>query len=59
MPRWSGELRAIRKMISEVQVRDILGFGGIAMASYGAHQVYGPAGWIVAGVVLFWLGARR
>lgn len=35
-----------------VVVRDGLGLGGAGMVAWGAHQVYGPAGWIVGGVLL-------
>lgn len=31
---------------------DVAGVGGGALVAFGAHQVYGPAGWIIAGVEL-------
>lgn len=33
-------------------VRDGAGLAGGAMVSIGAAQIYGPAGWIVGGVLL-------
>jgi hypothetical protein len=38
---------------------DLLVFGGLGCAAYGAWLVYQPAGFIAAGVALFWLGIRR
>lgn len=37
-------------------VRDVVVFGGIGLAGYGAGLAYPPAGFIVAGAALFWLG---
>jgi len=44
-----------------VVMRDLGGVGGIASATFGAWQIYRPAGWIVGGVFLIagaWLLAR-
>jgi hypothetical protein len=40
-------------------LRDLLVFGGIGCAAYGAAQIYPPAAWIIAGAAIFWLGVRR
>jgi hypothetical protein len=32
------------------------GLAGAAMASWGASMVYGPAGWILGGTFLLWIG---
>lgn len=29
---------------------------GVPLVGYGAHQVYAPAGWLVPGLILLWLG---
>lgn len=52
-------LVAALRALAVPDLRDWLVFGGVACAAYGAGQVYGPAGWIVAGVAFFYLGARR
>lgn len=52
-------MKAIWKTIaSAFDMRDALCFGGLAMVGYGAHAVYPPAGWIVTGAALFWVGTR-
>jgi hypothetical protein len=44
-----------------VILRDLGGLGGIASTTFGAWQIYAPAGWIVGGLFLIagaWLLAR-
>ena len=43
----------------EVDLRDRFVFSGIGLSAYGAWQIYPPAGWIVLGVSIFWLGVRN
>jgi hypothetical protein len=52
-------LDLVRKNAAEVELRDVFVFGGLACGAIGAAQIYGPAGWIVVGAALFWLGIRR
>ena len=43
-------------------IPDALMLAGVGSVSYGAAQIYSPAGWIVAGAFAFgfgWLAARR
>lgn len=37
-------------------LRDAIVFGGIALAGYGAWLIYPPAGFMVGGGALFWVG---
>lgn len=37
-------------------LRDLVVFGGLALAGYGAWLVYAPAGFIVGGAGLFYVG---
>lgn len=48
------------KLLAQVDVdfRDAITFGGLALAGYGLHAVYPPAAWIICGAALFWLGVR-
>jgi len=39
-------------------VRDFHAYGGWALASWGAHLVFPPAGLVMFGVFLTWLGLR-
>ncbi len=48
-----------RSSSSIIDLRDIFVFGGLGCIAYGAAQIYPPAGWIVAGAGLFWLGIRK
>jgi hypothetical protein len=52
---WRGALQWVR---AEVSIRDVFWVSGLAAATYGAGQIYEPAGWITSGVVLFWMGIR-
>lgn len=41
---------------------DGAGIGGAGLITFGAHEIYGPAGFIVAGLFFLsgaWLAARR
>lgn len=42
-----------------LDVRDVIVFGGIGIASYGIWLIYIPAAYIFCGLSLFWLGAKR
>ncbi len=49
-----GRLRNVRRAIGAVLpdlLRDVAGIAGAAAISYGAWQVYRPAGWIVGGAL--------
>lgn len=37
-------------------VREIQTVIGVGLLAYGAHQVYPPAGYLIPGLVLVWLG---
>ena len=37
-------------------LRDLVVFGGIALAAYGAWLIYAPCGFILAGVGLYYTG---
>jgi hypothetical protein len=43
----------------QLELRDVLAFGGLALFGYGVHCIYPPAAWILCGAVLFWLGVKR
>lgn len=46
-----------QKLASVVDdVESVFLVAGVPMLAYGAHQVYAPAGWLVAGAVLVWVG---
>jgi hypothetical protein len=45
-----------KKFESPIDLRDVIVFGGIALASYGSFLVYKPAAFIVAGAALFVVG---
>lgn len=52
-------LSAARAWLNEaLDMRDVITFGGLALACYGIHQIYPPAAEIVGGGALFWLGVR-
>lgn len=42
-----------------IGLSEVFFFTGTGMLAYGASQVYGPAGWIVAGAIFAWLGYRK
>jgi hypothetical protein len=52
-------MQVAKRVLSEIELRDAFVFIGIGCASFGASQVYPPAGWITLGLALFWLGSRR
>ena len=43
---------------SAVDADDAFYFAGLALVSIGAWKAYAPAGWIVAGLGLLYLGTR-
>lgn len=47
-----------KPIIDAIELRDCFCFAGLAACVYGVSMIYVPAAWIVAGVVLFWLGVR-
>lgn len=53
LPEMKASLRSL------FSLNDAFFFGGVAMLTIGAAQVYGPAGWIVPGAIFAWLGARK
>lgn len=48
----------LKHFLPDIDVRDVLVFGGIAAAGYGIGMVYPPAAWIFCGLAFFWLGVR-
>jgi hypothetical protein len=52
-------VQKLGQAVSVFDMRDAFVFGGLGLIGYGIAQVYPPAAYIVVGVVLFWLGARR
>ena len=45
-----------------VVLRDLSGLGGVVSATFGAWQIYHPAGWVVGGLFLIagaWLAAKH
>lgn len=53
-----GLKESIRRLWPDIDLRDLLVFGGIASAGYGISLVYPPAAWIFCGLASFWLGVR-
>lgn len=45
-------------IVSEIELRDVFAFGGLALLTCGAAQIYAPAGFIVPGLVLMVLGIK-
>lgn len=43
--RWTGAA-------APVAVRDVVGLAGVGLTAFGAYEIYRPAGFIVAGVML-------
>lgn len=41
-----------------ISLNDVFAFGGLALVSYGTYLIFPPAAFIVAGVVLFYLGVK-
>lgn len=54
-------LRGARDRVGALlpDVRDLHVYGGGALVAWGAAEAYPPAGWMVAGTVLMYLGLRR
>ena len=53
-----GRFKLLLAWRPDVDLRDVLVFGGIAMIGYGIAALSPPAAWIVCGLMLFWLGVR-
>lgn len=51
-------IASLKRLRPDVNMRDVLVFGGIASAAYGINLIYPPAAWIFCGLALFWLGIR-
>ena len=49
-------LRRLAKLAGAVDLRDLLAIAGLGFASYGAGELSAPAGWIVLGAGVFYLG---
>lgn len=47
---------ALARIVPEMDMRDVLVFGGIASAGYGIALIYPPAAWIFCGLSVAWLG---
>ena len=45
--------------LRNIELRDVLCFGGLAMLGYGLYLVYPPACWVVIGGVLHLMGRPR
>ena len=50
-------LRRLAKLAGAVDLRDLLAIAGLALLTYGAYLLSRPAGLIVAGAGLWYLGA--
>ena len=48
--------KAGRKILSAVDLKDILMLIGLAMAGRGIYMVYPPAAWFVIGTFIIYLG---
>jgi hypothetical protein len=42
-----------------IDLRDMIGFGGLGMVFYGLYQVHQPAAYIVVGAALFMMALAR
>ena len=47
------------RLAQTMDLQDAFAFGGVALVTVGAAQVYGPLGFIVPGAFFMWLGTRR
>ena len=59
LQRTLARLRPLLAWRPDIDLRDVLVFGGLAMIGNGIAAIYPPAAWIVCGAALFWLGIRR
>ena len=57
MSRLTDAWGVIAKVLPDL--RDLHVYGGAALVTIGAALVYPPAGWMVAGLCLIYLGLRR
>lgn len=51
--------RVLQSFLAAFGLREVFFFGGMALLTIGAAQVYGPAGYLVPGAILAWLGYRK
>ena len=58
LPDLKRHLSDLKRHIPNIDLRDVLVFGGIAAAGYGIGMVYPPAAWVFCGLAFFWLGVR-
>ncbi len=42
----------------DIDLRDVIVFGSVAMIGNGVAALSPPAAWVVCGLMLFWLGVR-
>lgn len=49
----------IAKIAGLFDLRDAFVFGGLFTLGYGAYLMYQPAGFMIVGAGLFWLGVRK
>lgn len=54
-----GVRESMGRLKEEIEVRDILVFGGIALVALGASLLNMAAGLIIAGGLLFYLGVKK
>jgi hypothetical protein len=43
---------AIRKLLSKVELNDVIGLAGLGLLTYGLHLVYAPLLFIVPGLIM-------
>lgn len=51
-------LKPILAWRPDIDLRDVIVFGGIGMVGNGIAALSPPAAWVVCGLMLFWLGVR-
>ena len=51
-------IAGLKRLRPDIDLRDVLVFGGIGMVGYGISMVSPPAAWVVVGLASFWLGVR-
>lgn len=52
-------IRARIDLSKHFDINDAFTFGGLALVTVGAAQVYPPAGWITPGLFFMWLGVSK
>jgi hypothetical protein len=51
-------VKKLRELLGEVDLQDVMAFGGLGCACYGLAQIWPPLAWIVGGAAIFWLAVR-